>query len=455
MGIRLRQLAFSLPLGDEDPRVERPGPGQPPTAFRIWGYGGNPCDGDVVVFNEAAAEKLLAEQGDRNRTYSFDFDHLSLERNRPADAGRAAGYHRLEVRKDSAGKPELWAVEIEWCQDVAAGLSEDPPRWRYYSPAFYTDEAGVITSYVNCAICINPRTHDLPALAAVTPRLRLKKNAEGVSYDSVIQAVNRALSDRYPPTDDGMYRVFVVELFEATVVFELDGGLFELSYAANGEDVTLGNDPVEVERKYVAKAAATKFQVKKTAIKRMNMDKKALLAALATICSSEASDEDKKTAQELLASSLAEMGDDPPAGDKDKPEESSEDGEGGEDEDKDPSKQAISRLTKENMAQRIRLDAIEAKELVAARPDLPEGTVKWLLTQPLATVKSFVKDTPKQVERRKSVTQDVVDDDGTEPEFDKMDRAFGLKKASAHTGLGKPQLGIRTLSYNSQPKKGA
>lgn len=132
-----------------------------PTAFRIWRAGKNTVDGGEVVFTEASATLLMAEQTSRARPYSIDFDHLSLQNDRPAEAGRAAGYHALEVRNG-----ELWATSVEWCADVRVGLAEQPPRWRYFSPAFFHNESDEVTSYINLALCINPVTHGIPLLAS-------------------------------------------------------------------------------------------------------------------------------------------------------------------------------------------------------------------------------------------------------------------------------------------------
>lgn len=151
----------------EDARVERDAPGRAPTAFRLWQAGRNDSDDGPVFFTKKSAELLLEEQAARGRLYSSDFDHLSLERNRPATAGRASGYHRLEVRPDENGEPELWAIANDWTKDAREGLEQDPPLWRYYSPAFAVDKDGVIVSYINFALCINPKTHKLPELAAL------------------------------------------------------------------------------------------------------------------------------------------------------------------------------------------------------------------------------------------------------------------------------------------------
>lgn len=185
---------FALRLSsDQSPYVERPSPGAAPSAFRIWAAGENRSDEGTTSFSPRSAELLLAEQEARGRLYPSDFDHLSLISNRPAESGRASGYHRLEVRQSATG-PELWAADIEWCPDVKAGLEEQPPRWKYFSPAFKQDENGEVYSYVNFALCINPKTHHLPSLASIgtgektmnkkAMRAFLAKMAEGANDEA-------------------------------------------------------------------------------------------------------------------------------------------------------------------------------------------------------------------------------------------------------------------------------
>jgi hypothetical protein len=153
-------------LLDDSRLVERPAPGKAPTAFRIWAAGPNPTDHGPTVFSPRSAECLIEQQATRGNLYSIDLDHLSLETNRPAEAGRAAGWHKLAVRPDENGAPELWAVDVEWCPDIREGLEMDPPKWRYFSPAYTTNaETGEVISYLNTALCINPATWSNTQLA--------------------------------------------------------------------------------------------------------------------------------------------------------------------------------------------------------------------------------------------------------------------------------------------------
>lgn len=158
--LSIAELAAGRPL------VERPAPGKAPTAFRVWAYGPNECDGKTVVFSERSAEALLAEQTERGRLYSFDFDHRSLMPDAPPDAAKASGWHRLEVR-EYEGKPELWASSCDWIAEARAGLEAKPPEWKYFSPCYGRDpETSEVVSYINCALTNNPLTHGIPALAS-------------------------------------------------------------------------------------------------------------------------------------------------------------------------------------------------------------------------------------------------------------------------------------------------
>ncbi len=161
-----------------------------PTEFRIWKYGENMTDHGPVIFNETSA-KLIAESiTKRGNLYSIDYDHLSLQQDRPATAGQASGWHEPEIRQDAEGKPEFWSTKTAWCQEAKEGLESNPPKWRYFSPAYQTDEDGVITDYINLALCINPATWNAPMLAT-----RTSDNKENYLMDKEsILAMLQALS---------------------------------------------------------------------------------------------------------------------------------------------------------------------------------------------------------------------------------------------------------------------
>lgn len=246
----------TIAISDEN-CVERPGPGLAPTAFRMWRAGENPDDGGVSYFTPRSAEKLMAEQEARGRVYAFDFNHLSIVGGAgDVRSAGAAGWHELEVRTDSDGNPEMWCVNIEWCADAKEGLEADPPHWRFFSPAFDLDPYGEIVSYTNCALCINPLTHGLPALAAHTVR-RIAAASKGTLPMDLKAAL--AVIDALLEKLDGeakeqlqLLRDFISSMIEAS-----EGSTEDSSSEGEGDPELASAGGEEDEDKLKAKRAAS------------------------------------------------------------------------------------------------------------------------------------------------------------------------------------------------------
>lgn len=142
--------------------VERAQPNGPPTAFRIWKSGLNVTDHGPTIFSDRSASILLAQQELRGNLFPIDIDHLSLNVDAPLEARRAVGWFRIEVRDG-----DLWAADVEWTDTVRAGLTKEPPEWRYHSPAYDQDpETDEVISLLNLAITNLPATHSVTALAS-------------------------------------------------------------------------------------------------------------------------------------------------------------------------------------------------------------------------------------------------------------------------------------------------
>ncbi len=141
--------------------VERSEPNGAPTAFRIWKAGENITDHGPTLFTERSAKLLLDEQARRGNRYSFDVNHLALNKDAPLESQRAVGWFDIEVRSG-----ELWAVNCEFAEFVRAGLTQEPPAWKYHSPAYDVTEDGEVVSLMNIAITNTPATWGVTALAS-------------------------------------------------------------------------------------------------------------------------------------------------------------------------------------------------------------------------------------------------------------------------------------------------
>lgn len=163
-----------------------------PVAFRVWRAGENMTDHGRTVFSERSAVALMAQQAARGNLFSVDVDHLSLSDAAPPESRKAVGWHRLEVRRDKNGAPELWAVGAEWVDFVRAGLAKDPPEWRYFSPAYDVDpKTREVVRYLNTAITNNPATWSVTTLASATSATEPRKETT-MKWEDILAALRAA-----------------------------------------------------------------------------------------------------------------------------------------------------------------------------------------------------------------------------------------------------------------------
>jgi phage I-like protein len=147
---------------------------EPPTEFRIFARGVNETTKGNFVFDDAAAESVMAEYQAHAIDLMIDYDHASLAPVAldPALASRAAGWFNLEVR---AG--ELWAVNVRWTEPAANALRAK--EWRFMSPAFEVDtKTNRVTSLLNVAITNLPATRRLTPLVAANALETLSMSPE-------------------------------------------------------------------------------------------------------------------------------------------------------------------------------------------------------------------------------------------------------------------------------------
>jgi phage I-like protein len=370
--------------------------GGAPIAFRIWEAGENQTDHGPVVFSPDSAKLLLEEQTRRGNLFSIDYDHLSLEKERPATAGQAAGWHRLEVR-DGEGGPELWAVDVEWCVEAKAGIEERPPRWRYFSPAYFVDpDSREVTSYVNTALCINPATWHNNALATRATR-------NGPMKKAAMLAALKAMAE-----GDGDDK----QKENAAALFASMGGEDALKAAADG-----GDDAPD--------------------------SKKPGDGAGDGDGGDDAPDSKKPKGD------AADGGDDTPDSAKPKGDAKRKATKAGVD-------LAVRVATLEQDVARGRV-----KELVRAHADRFTPTTRaWALEQPYDIVKSYVKVAPKQNLRAPETQTATRGEDAGKPIEERspgklqknaateadVDRAFGIRSNRTEVGFSAPRTGLRELN---------
>lgn len=137
---------------------------EPPKEFRLFKAGENRTSKGVFIFSARSQQMVMEKFATEGAEKVIDYNHASnypaYMVPDPATAGRAAGWHRIEVRNGG----ELWAVGVTWTPAAAAGLKAR--EWRYCSPTVGFEEDGEIVEYRNCAITNSPATYDAPPLMA-------------------------------------------------------------------------------------------------------------------------------------------------------------------------------------------------------------------------------------------------------------------------------------------------
>ena len=136
----MRRFRF-VQIADE--AVERGEDGLP-LAFRIWRAGANPTSDGVDFFDDSSASALHTQQLAVGRQFSFDYNHNMFLGNGDPALARAAGYHTIAIRYPDGSEgfdaskegAELWATECSWTDEARGYIAQDPPLYRYFSPAF-------------------------------------------------------------------------------------------------------------------------------------------------------------------------------------------------------------------------------------------------------------------------------------------------------------------------------
>lgn len=102
------------------------GDGAAPSEFRILGAGENPTRKGLVLFDDRAAEKVIAEFTDGGVDLPIDLEHAMANPAARVDEKFAAGWFRPDVRDG-----ELWASSVHWTARGKAAV--ESKEWRYTS----------------------------------------------------------------------------------------------------------------------------------------------------------------------------------------------------------------------------------------------------------------------------------------------------------------------------------
>jgi phage I-like protein len=138
-----------------------------PTEFPIFFAGVNDSDKGAVLFDDIAAEAVMADYVKHGVDVHIDLEHLSLDPWLTNYNPDAMGWGKLELREGA-----LWCVQIRWTPPGETRLRNKTQR--YTSPAFYVDDVARVTKLINVALTALPATHNIPALVAASISRRSK-----------------------------------------------------------------------------------------------------------------------------------------------------------------------------------------------------------------------------------------------------------------------------------------
>lgn len=210
----------------------------PPTEFQIFPFGKVKTTKGEFSFDRAAGEAIVAEYKARGVDMAGDYDHASVQKQPVPTGAPTPMWYGLELRDDG-----LWAVDVKWTPRATEYLKGS--EYRYYSPAFFSDDDNRITELVNIALTNDPATIKLPALVAASARDRRSSVvALSLSFAQVGDALALALRGKFPDAYP-----YVCDVYDELVVFSLGQKLLQAPYAVAGNTATIG-DAVEVQRTY-------------------------------------------------------------------------------------------------------------------------------------------------------------------------------------------------------------
>ncbi len=133
----------------------------PPSEFRIFKRGVNASVKGEFLFDDQAAEMVMAAFAEHGVELTIDYDHHTLLTGSGVKA-ISAGWFGLELRDG-----ELWACNVRWTPAATAHL--EAGEYRYQSPLFNSDmQTGRIEKVLDVALTNTPALFDIDALVAAS-----------------------------------------------------------------------------------------------------------------------------------------------------------------------------------------------------------------------------------------------------------------------------------------------
>lgn len=238
-----RLLAFAIPVALK--KLDASGELVPPVEFQIFKAGINETHKGPVLFDKAAATKVMAVYEEMGHRVVIDYVHQAVS-DPPVDAP-AAGWMDLEVREGG-----LWATKVEWTEKASAQLKAK--EYCFFSPTIGMEEA-----QDGDRLCMRPTTlltvslTNIPAMYGLEPLIASLSASDGrtlkldssPSFSEIAQSVSKALCARF---DDCW--PYISDIYDDSVVFEMDGRIFQITYSLEGSSAVLTGDAIEVRRTY-------------------------------------------------------------------------------------------------------------------------------------------------------------------------------------------------------------
>ncbi len=139
-----------------------------PREFCVYRAGRNTSTQGDLFFDDVAAASTMTAYARHGVEIAIDLQHDSIDPNviaHRSDAQDARGWCSLAVRRDAAGGPELWAVDVTWTPDGAERLTSR--KQRFISPVvLYSRETRRVLEIYNFALVAQPATDHAPPLVA-------------------------------------------------------------------------------------------------------------------------------------------------------------------------------------------------------------------------------------------------------------------------------------------------